>query len=228
MKPLRLRDTALAALDGVCSRLRCCTPLPLCDTLFQRLALLSDTSLVQSAFGRAFSLRSPLRAGELLSSPSFPKSGALALFACGFSGFVASMLTRFALSLRSSAGFAGNRFRQHSVPVGGSEQESAASRCETAAFVATHSFNGWRCCPIPPFAQTSFGKSFAYSLHSFAAGNHRCLVGLTLVDALCTAPLRLSRFRLRSLRVSLGSLDALQPLSACSLRSHTLLRRLPR
>ena len=37
MKPLRLRDTALAALDGVCSRLRCCTPLPLCDTLFQRL-----------------------------------------------------------------------------------------------------------------------------------------------------------------------------------------------
>ena len=37
VKPLRLRDTALAALDGVCSRLRCCTPLPLCYTLFQRL-----------------------------------------------------------------------------------------------------------------------------------------------------------------------------------------------
>ena len=37
MKPLRLRDSALAALDGVCSRLRCCTPLPLCDTLIQRL-----------------------------------------------------------------------------------------------------------------------------------------------------------------------------------------------
>ena len=31
-------------------QLRCCTPLPLCYTLFQRLALLSDTSLVQSAF----------------------------------------------------------------------------------------------------------------------------------------------------------------------------------
>ena len=30
-------------------QLRCCTPLPLCNTLFQRLALLSDTSLVQSA-----------------------------------------------------------------------------------------------------------------------------------------------------------------------------------
>lgn len=31
-------------------QLRCCTPLTLCYTLFQRLALLSDTSLVQSAF----------------------------------------------------------------------------------------------------------------------------------------------------------------------------------
>ena len=30
-------------------QLQCCTPLPLCNTLFQRLALLSDTSLVQSA-----------------------------------------------------------------------------------------------------------------------------------------------------------------------------------
>ena len=62
-------------------QLRCCTPLPLCNTLFQRLALLSDTSLVQSAFGRAFSLRSPLRARDILSSPSFPHQGALALFA---------------------------------------------------------------------------------------------------------------------------------------------------
>ena len=175
MKPLRLRDTALAALDGVCSRLRCCTPLPLCDTLFQRLRCCPIPPLFKVLSGSDFSLRSPLRAGELLSSPSFPKSGALALFACGASGLVASMLTRFALSLRSSAVFPGNRLRQHSVPVGGSEQESAASRCETAAFVATHSFNGWRCCPIPPFAQTSFGKSFAFSLHSFAAGNHRCL-----------------------------------------------------
>ena len=36
-----------------------------------------------------------------------------------------------------------------------SEQESVASRCATAAaaFVATRSFNGWRCCPIPPLLQ---------------------------------------------------------------------------
>ena len=50
VKPLRLRDTALAVLLRYLLQLRCCTPLPLCYTLFQRLALLSDTSLVQSAF----------------------------------------------------------------------------------------------------------------------------------------------------------------------------------
>ena len=71
-------------------QLRCCTPLPLCNTLFQRLALLSDTSLVQSAFGRAFSLRSPLRARDILSSASIPHCGALALFAWRQSGFIAN------------------------------------------------------------------------------------------------------------------------------------------
>ena len=50
VKNLRFRDTALAALLRYLLQLRCCTPLPLCNTLFQRLALLSDTSLVQSAF----------------------------------------------------------------------------------------------------------------------------------------------------------------------------------
>ena len=50
VKPLRFRDTALATLLRYLPQLRCCTPLPLCNTLFQRLTLLSDTSLVQSAF----------------------------------------------------------------------------------------------------------------------------------------------------------------------------------
>ena len=49
VKPLRFRDTALAALLRCLLQLRCCTPLPLCNTLFQRLTLLSDTSLAQSA-----------------------------------------------------------------------------------------------------------------------------------------------------------------------------------
>ena len=50
VKPLRLRDTVGAQRVRCLLQLRCCTPLPLCDTLFQRLSLLSDTSLVQSAF----------------------------------------------------------------------------------------------------------------------------------------------------------------------------------
>ena len=50
VNPLRFRDTALAVLLRYLLQLRCCTPLPLCNTLFQRLSLLSDTSLVQSAF----------------------------------------------------------------------------------------------------------------------------------------------------------------------------------
>ena len=82
--------------------------------------------LYKAQLGRAFSLRSPLRAGDILSSPSFPHQGALALFAWRQSGFVASMLTRYTNSLRSSAGFPCNRLRQHSVPVGTSEQESVA------------------------------------------------------------------------------------------------------
>ena len=45
VKPLRFRDTALAVLLRYLLQLRCCTPLPLCNTLFQRLSLLSDTSL---------------------------------------------------------------------------------------------------------------------------------------------------------------------------------------
>ena len=59
----------------------------------------------------------------------------------------------FAYTLRTSA----------SRPVGASEQESVASRCATAAaaFVATHSFNGWRCCPIPPLYKVLLGRAFS-------------------------------------------------------------------
>ena len=129
------------------------------------------------------SLRSPLRAGDTLSSPSFPLGGALALFAWRQSGLVAAMLTRYTNSLRSSAGFPCAQLRQHSVAVGASGQESVASRCATAAaaFITTHSFNGWRCCPIPTFAKTSLGNSFASSLHSHVASMLRRLIGLTFI-----------------------------------------------
>ena len=161
VKPLRFRDTALAALLRCLLQLRCCTPLPLCYTLFQRLALLSDTSLVQSAFGRAFSLRSPLRARDILSSPSFPLSGALALFAWRQSGFIANgtrRLTFFAspstadngTAVRAVAGRDRNRIlcqlpdlyssaTPHSLrSYGVCSNFAAAHRYR----FATHSFNG--------------------------------------------------------------------------------------
>ena len=81
VKPLRLRDTALATLIRYLLQLRCCTPLPLCYTLFQRLALLSDTSLVQSAFRQSLlaPFSTPSRIVTIIAF--FPQCGALALFA---------------------------------------------------------------------------------------------------------------------------------------------------
>ena len=84
VKPLRFRDTALAALLRYLLQLRCCTPLPLCNTLFQRLSLLSDTSLVQSAFRQR--LLAPFSTASRIVTviAFFPQCGALALFAqCG-------------------------------------------------------------------------------------------------------------------------------------------------
>ena len=83
MKTLRLRDTALATLIRYLLRLRFCTPLPLCYTLFQRLSLLSDTSLVQSAFRQR--LLAPFSTASRIVTviAFFPHCGALALFACG-------------------------------------------------------------------------------------------------------------------------------------------------
>ena len=60
LKPLRLHDTALATLLRYQLRLRCCTPLPLCNTLFQRLSLLSDTSLCPNLICEILRLLAPL------------------------------------------------------------------------------------------------------------------------------------------------------------------------
>ena len=161
-------------------QLRCCTPLQLCNTLFQRLALLSDTSLVQSAFGRAFSLRSPLRARDILSSPSFPLSGALALFALRQSGFIANgtrRLTFFAspstadngTAVRAVIGRVRNR-RLCQLPdlYASATPHSLCSYgvCSVARSLsryrfATHSFNGYRCCPIPPLLKVLLGRDFS-------------------------------------------------------------------
>ena len=162
-------------------QLRCCTPLPLCYTLFQRLSLLSDTSLVQSAFGRAFSLRSPLRAGDTLSSPSFPHSGALALFALRQSGFVANgtrRLTFFAspstadngTAVRAVIGRVRNR-RLCQLPdlYASATPHSLRSYgvCSVARSLSryrfvTHSFR--QAAPKPTYAPTAFVLSSARSV----------------------------------------------------------------
>ena len=90
VKPLRLRDTALAALIRYLLRLLFCTPLPLCYTLFQRLTLLSDTSLVQSAFRQRLLAPFSTTSKIVTVIAFFPQCGALALFALRQSGFVAN------------------------------------------------------------------------------------------------------------------------------------------
>ena len=94
VKPLRFRDTALAVLLRYLLQLRCCTPLPLCYTLFQRLTLLSDTSLVQSAFRQ--SLLAPFSTASRIVTiiASFPLGGALALFAYGSVDYSLSAVRR--------------------------------------------------------------------------------------------------------------------------------------
>ena len=81
MKNLRLRDTALAALDGVCSNSNAAHRYRFATHSFNGWRCCPIPPLYKVLLGRAFSLRSPLRARELLSSPSFPHQGALALFA---------------------------------------------------------------------------------------------------------------------------------------------------
>ena len=138
---------------------------------------------------------------------------------------VAAMLTRYTISLRSSAGFPCAQLRQHSVAVGASGRESVASRCATAAaaFVATHSFNGWRCCPIPTFAKTSLGNSFASSLHSHVASILRRLIGLTFIapwvrrGTRSISPMPAAAALLQS--ICSGSLNVAQPLSDIELQA---------
>ena len=194
MKPLRLRDTALAALLLCLLQLRCCTPLPLCNTLFQRLALLSDTDLVQSAFGRAFSFRSPLRARELLSSPSFPLGGALASFAFRQSGFHANgtrRLTFFATpstadngtAVRAVIGRVRNR-RLCQLPdlYASATPHSLCSYgvCSVARSLSryrfvTHSFR--QAAPKPTYAPTAFVLSSARSVLRTSIADNNTSIG---------------------------------------------------
>ena len=72
--------------------------------------------LYKAQLGRAFSLRSPLRAGDTLSSPSFPNQGALALFALRQSGFVANGTRRLTFFATPSTADNGTAVRAFAAP----------------------------------------------------------------------------------------------------------------
>lgn len=111
MKPLRLRDTALAALDGVCSNYAAAHRFRFATHSFNGWRCCPIPPLYKVLLGRAFSLRSPLRAGELLSSASIPHCGALALFAWRQRGFVANGTRRLTFFASPSAADNGTAVR---------------------------------------------------------------------------------------------------------------------
>ena len=175
-------------------RHRCYTPLPLCNTLFQRLALLSDTSLVQSAIRQSllatFSTASKrytyhrLLSHLAVHSHLSPKGIADCPHRCTL-----ATLNRYVCRRSFPAVGYGNtscRSERRNKRVLQCEASTLRGKRSGSAAAhryrfATHSFNGYRCCPIPPFAQTSFGKSFVSSLHSHVASKHRCFGNLTFL-----------------------------------------------
>ena len=69
-----------------------------------------------------------------------------------------------------------------------SEQESVASRCATAAaaFVATRSFNGWRCCPIPPLYKVLLAEPSRSVLHCEQESYYHRLLSHIAVHSHCS------------------------------------------
>lgn len=181
MNPLRFRDTALAVLLRYLLQLRCCTPLPLCNTLFQRLSLLSDTSLVQSAFRQRLLAPFSTTSKIVTVIAFFPQCGALALFALRQSGFVANgtrRLTFFASPSTADNGTAvravigrGRNRRLCQLPdlYASATPHSLRSYgvCSVARSLSryrlvTHSFR--QAAPKPTYAPTAFVLSSARSV----------------------------------------------------------------
>ena len=212
MNPLRFRDTALAVLLRYLLQLRCCTPLPLCNTLFQRLSLLSDTSLVQSAFRQSLlaPFSTPSRIVTIIAF--FPQCGALALFALRQSGFVANgtrRLTFFASPSTADNGTAvravigrGRNRRLCQLPdlYASATPHSLRSYgvCSVARSLSryrlvTHSFR--QAAPKPTYAPTAFVLSSASSvLRTSIADNYTSIGTLIIRSVRCDValtPLRL-------------------------------------
>ena len=194
VKPLRLRDTALAALIRYLLRLLFCTPLPLCYTLFQRLTLLSDTSLVQSAFRQRLLAPFSTTSKIVTVIAFFPQCGALALFALRQSGFVANgtrRLTFFASPSTADNGTAvravigrGRNRRLCQLPdlYASATPHSLRSYgvCSVARSLSryrlvTHSFR--QAAPKPTYAPTAFVLSSARSVLRTSIADNNTSIG---------------------------------------------------
>ena len=201
VNPLRFRDTALAVLLRYLLQLRCCTPLPLCNTLFQRLSLLSDTSLVQSAFRQR--LLAPFSTASRIVTviAFFPQCGALALLAYGIlyhvwrqSGFIANgtrRLTLFASPSTADNGTAvravigrGRNRRLCQLPdlYASATPHSLCSYgvCSVARSLSryrfvTHSFR--QAAPKPTYAPTAFVLSSARSVLRTSIADNNTSIG---------------------------------------------------
>lgn len=212
MKPLRFRDTALAALDGVCSNSNAAHRYRFATHSFNGWRCCPIPPLYKVLLGRAFSLRSPLRAGYLLSSPPFPLSGALALFAWRQSGFIANgtrRLTFFAspstadngTAVRAVIGRVRNR-RLCQLPdlYASATPNSLRSYgvCSVARSLSryrflTHSFR--QAAPKPTYAPTAFVLSSARSVLRTSIADNNTSIGTLIIRSVrcdvALTPLRL-------------------------------------
>ena len=212
VNPLRFRDTALAVLLRYLLQLRCCTPLPLCNTLFQRLSLLSDTSLVQSAFRQRLLAPFSTTSKIVTVIAFFPQCGALALFALRQSGFVANgtrRLTFFASPSTADNGTAvravigrGRNRRLCQLPdlYASATPHSLRSYgvCSVARSLSryrlvTHSFR--QAAPKPTYAPTAFVLSSASSVLRTSIADNNTSIGTLIIRSVrcdvALTPLRL-------------------------------------
>ena len=145
VKNLRLRDTALAALDGVCSNSDAAHRYRFATHSFNGYRCCPIPPLYKVLLGRDFSLRSPLRARDTLSSTSFPLSGALALFALRQSGFVANGTRRLTFFASPSTADNGTAVR---AVIGRGRNRRLCQLPDLYASATPHSLRSYGVCSV--------------------------------------------------------------------------------
>ena len=178
MKPLRLRDTALAALLRCLLQLRCCTPLPLCNTLFQRLALLSDTSLVQSAVRQSLLAPFSTASRRVTIIAFFPKLRCTRIIRLRQSGFIANGTRRLTFFASPSTADNGTAVR---AVIGRVRNRRLCQLPDLYASATPHSLRSYGVCSVA----RSLSR-YRFVTHSFRQAAPKPTYAPT---ALCCRPL---------------------------------------